>query len=77
MASQVSIPSAQVQITRYGKISPTMRDTDTNPATIASATITSKRKPSLARRHVSTAAPTSTSTATAIGVGPLRSTAPL
>ena len=62
MASQASIPSAHVQMTRYGKISPTMRlhrhdRDDDRRARAARRTGT----PSLARRHVSAAAPTSTS----------------
>ena len=77
MASHVSIPRAHVQITRYGKISPTMRDTDTKPATIARPTTTSSRNAPLARLQVMAAAPTRSSAATATGVGPLRSRAPL
>ena len=77
MASHVSIPSAHVQITRYGKISPTIRDTDTKPATIARPTTTSSRNAPLARLQVMAAAPTRSSAATATGVGPLRSRAPL
>ncbi len=71
------MPSAHVHVTRYGKMSPTMRLTDATAATTASTSSTSKRSASLARRQVRTPAPTSTTNDTGIGDLPLRSSAPL